>query len=81
MRCLLTRTKSQLTPIRIAKQIASRKPSVHPLATSMAVVAVRIYMIVIRAKRVNMIDREEKRTTKAAAPTAIAALPYAVYNI
>jgi hypothetical protein len=71
----------ELIPIKMAKQIDSRNPSVQPLATSSAVVAVKINPIVKTQNRVRMNDRDDKKTTRPEKPSEIAAEPNAAWRM
>lgn len=73
-----TRTASRievylLIPIRIAKQIDSKKPKVHPSATKHAVTEARTYPIVKAEKIVRTTLLEENSITTAAVAMAMAA--------
>mmetsp|Transcript_15634 Transcript_15634/g.19064 ORF Transcript_15634/g.19064 Transcript_15634/m.19064 type:complete len:83 (+) Transcript_15634:616-864(+) len=74
-------TKSQLMPIKIAKHIDSKNPSVHPSATRVAVVATRTYKMEIDENSVKMKERDAIRTTRVENPIAIPAAPNAVCKI
>jgi len=50
-------------PIKIAKQMDSKNPNAHPLATRRAVLAVKTHPMVNMEMRVRITEREEKRTT------------------
>ncbi len=71
-------TKTQLIPIRIAKQTLSRKPSSHPSDTRHAVVAERTYNMHKPEKRVKRNDLLDRKTITAEKQIAISAAQRAV---